>query len=158
MDVQRGRDHGLQPYHKYAMHCGAKNIKRFEDFAPLISLENISYLRKVYKKYSDVDLLAGSLLESDGKEFFGPTIRCIIKEQFKRFKLGDQFFYTNRKSSYPFTEEQIHEIKKMTISRLICEVTDVNFITPMGFFGTCNVNKIDGCDKLAKFNFSLWKE
>lgn len=158
MDIQRGRDHGLQPYYKYAMHCGARNIKRFEDFAPLISLENIGYLKKVYKKYSDVDLLAGGLLESDGKGFFGPTIRCLIKEQFKRFKLGDQFFYTNRKSPHPFSEKQIDEIRKMTISRLICEVTDIHVATPNGFFGTCNENKIDKCCKLAKFNFELWRE
>lgn len=158
MDIQRGRDHGLQPYYKYAMHCGSRDIKRFEDFAPLISLENINYLRKVYKKFSDVDLLAGALLESDGKEFFGPTIRCLIKEQFKRFKMGDKFFYTNRKSPHPFTDEQIDEIRTMTISRLICEVTDINFIPPNGFFGNCNANEIDECCKLAKFNFNLWKE
>lgn len=158
MDIERGRDHGLQPYYKYAMHYGSREIKRFEDFAPLISLENISYLKKVYKKYSDVDLLAGALMESDDNEFFGQTIRSIIKEQFKRFKLGDRFFYTNRKSPHPFTDEQINEIKKMTISRFICEVTDINFITPNGFFGNCHTNEIDECSKLPKFNFKLWKK
>jgi len=51
-------------------------------------------LLKLYKTWDDIDLLVGALLEKHVDDaMVGPTMRCIIKEQFVRTKTADRFFY-----------------------------------------------------------------
>lgn len=49
---------------------------------------------KQYKTWDDIDLLIGALLEkhADGA-MVGPTMRCIISEQFVRTRVADRYFY-----------------------------------------------------------------
>jgi len=49
---------------------------------------------KQYKTWDDIDLLIGALLEkhADGA-MVGPTMMCIIKEQFVRTRVADRYFY-----------------------------------------------------------------
>lgn len=88
------------------------NITMFDDLYPEIPRAAIKELRSTYKSIFDIDLLVGGALESihnnftmndDETGFFGPTFKCIIGEQFYRFKMGDSFFYTNSKSPNKFT-------------------------------------------------------
>lgn len=107
IDILRGRDHGLSPYHKYRKICNMRtNVKMFNDLSPHISSSAITQLRQTYKSVYDIDLLVGGALETieDSKNetleelgFFGPTFRCIISEQFFRLKAGDFYFYTHQK-------------------------------------------------------------
>lgn len=110
IDILRGRDHGLPPYHKFRKMCNLKsNIKVFNDLFPVLPASAIVQLRQTYKSVLDIDLLVGGALESiarvgnetdDDLGFFGPTFQCIIGEQFNRLKAGDSHFYTNNQ----FTE------------------------------------------------------
>lgn len=105
IDILRGRDHGIPPYHKFRKMCNLKsNIKVFNDLYPIIPASAIVQLRQTYKSVLDIDLLVGGALESiakikneseDDLGFFGPTFQCIIGEQFHRLKAGDSYFYSH---------------------------------------------------------------
>ena len=75
----------------------------------------------------DIDLFVGGMLEkkhADG--LLGPTFKCIIGEQFRKLKQGDRFWYengTDPKTS--FSREQLEELRKTTLARLLCEKLDI---------------------------------
>jgi peroxidase len=103
IDILRGRDHGIPPFTKYMKMCKLKsNVRVFDDLYPQISKMAITQLRQTYKSVFDVDLIVGGALENivkNGTEdfpgFFGPTLACVIMEQFRRFKAGDAYFYSH---------------------------------------------------------------
>ena len=66
-----------------------------------------------------VELWVAGIAEtpSDGG-VVGPTLRCIVGEQFRRARDGDRFFYENKGI---FTPSQLQEIKKTSISRVFCD-------------------------------------
>lgn len=81
-------------------------------------------MKKTYKSVEDIDLIAGGLLEKPTKGLFGPTLTCILKDQFERTRSSDRFFFTNKDQPMPFSESQIKEIKKVTLARIICDNSD----------------------------------
>lgn len=122
IDILRGRDHGIPAYHKYRNICKMKSkIEVFDDLYPHIPQRAIVELRESYKSVYDIDLIVGGSLEvingietddyPDDLGFLGPTFSCIIAEQFKRFKVGDAYFYThqNQTSPHKFTEGNIYD-------------------------------------------------
>ena len=48
-NIQRGRDHGLQPYIYYIELCHNISVKSFDDLKPLMSSKNIKALKTVYE-------------------------------------------------------------------------------------------------------------
>jgi hypothetical protein len=49
---------------------------------------------KQYKHWNDIDLLVGALLEKHADDaMVGPTMRCIIRDQFVRTRIADKHFY-----------------------------------------------------------------
>lgn len=70
----------------------------------------------------DVDLYTGALSETplDGG-ILGPTLRCLILDQFFRLKKGDRFWYENPQI---FTPPQLNEIRKTTLAKIICDNSD----------------------------------
>lgn len=84
-------------------------------------------LAAVYNHPDDVDLWIGGLIESArGDGLLGPTFSDIIADQFSRFRQGDRYFYEHGPETNPgaFTIEQLQEIKKTSIARLICDNSD----------------------------------
>lgn len=106
VDIARGRDHGLQPYHVYLNLAidGGHPIADWNDYAPVFTAESIENLRSVYASPLDVDLLVGLLLEAKNGEYSGPVTTYIMEEQFYRFKYGDRFFYSLANNANRFTE------------------------------------------------------
>jgi len=121
-NVQRGRDHQLPTYPSYKAYCGYEMPKTWEDMTDLISPDHVHRLYHLYKRPADVDLYIAQNMERpvDGT-LLGPTSHCLIRDQFERLKSGDRFFYTN---SYVFTPYQLSAIKKMTLSRVLCDYAD----------------------------------
>lgn len=54
----------------------------------------------------------------------GPTFSCIIAEQFSNVRRGDRFWYENYNKDSYFTPEQLKEIRKVKMARLLCENAD----------------------------------
>uniref|UniRef100_T1GAB9 Peroxidase n=1 Tax=Megaselia scalaris TaxID=36166 RepID=T1GAB9_MEGSC len=135
LNIQRGRDEALRTYNDYLEVSGHKKITNFHQFPS----ETARKLAEVYKHPDDIDLWVGGLLEpayEDG--VVGATFSDIIADQFSRFRHGDRYFYDNGPGINPgaFNKEQIEEIKKISMSRIICDNLDhisTNLIPPHAF-------------------------
>ncbi|KAJ3666327.1 hypothetical protein Zmor_001776 [Zophobas morio] len=123
LNIQRGRDHGLRPYNDYRELVGLTRIKSFDELNPKLR----DKLKSVYESVNDIDLWVGGLLEEKAPEsIVGFTFRDIIADQFYRLKKGDRYFFENHPSINPgfFTPEQLQQLRKTSMSRLICDNSD----------------------------------
>ncbi len=62
LNIQRGRDHGLQPYNKYRKLCGLNEAYSFDEFDN-IPPHTIKQLKELYASPDDVDLFTGLFSE-----------------------------------------------------------------------------------------------
>lgn len=58
----------------------------------------------LFRTVDDVDLFIGGLLEEGENGSVGPTFSCIIGIQFKRFKVGDRYWYESADPDFAFTK------------------------------------------------------
>ena len=80
-DIQRTRDHGLQPYINYIKKCLNIRITSFDDLKHIISEDNLNKLSSIYESVQDIDLIVGALSEIPNENAtVGPTISCILSE------------------------------------------------------------------------------
>jgi hypothetical protein len=66
----------------------------------------------------------------------GPTFACLLGQQFANLRNGDRFWYENDPQTNPgaFSPEQLLEIRKVTLSRVICDnLDDVDKLQPYSF-------------------------
>jgi hypothetical protein len=155
MDILRGRDHGIPAYHKFRKVCNVRpfNLKVFNDLSPVLSQKAIVQLRQTYKAVYDIDLLVGGALENIiGSGFLGPTFQCIIAEQFYRLKAGDFYFYSHNST---FTKEQQEVVKNYSFAKLLCENSNLDFVTETVFV-TSDVRI--KCSDFDKIDLTLWRE
>ena len=120
LNIQRGRDHGLPGYNDFRRYCKLTDARTFDDTANEISSENRKILAELYNNDPTIaDLFVAGVSETPlpGSQL-GPTFSCLIKEQFSRLRDGDRFFYRRGKV---FTKSQLKEIRKITLSRIICD-------------------------------------
>ncbi|CAG2053635.1 unnamed protein product, partial [Timema podura] len=135
IDIQRGRDHGLASYNDFRATCGLSKATCFNDLKGSMSQKDIMLLSRLYEHVDDVDLFVGGVLERHTEDsLLGPTLQCIIAEQFHRSRTGDRYFYENRNQPYPFTPDQLDEIKKSSLSRLLCDNgNNIRYMQSQGF-------------------------
>lgn len=181
IDILRGRDVGVPPYYALLEYCERIEVKDWPDLVPYFPTETLFLLQKMYESVFDVDLLTGTLLEKKEETiFYGRVGRCIVSEQFYRFKYGDRFFYSFvlPKSKYelglfPFftylnyaiitnfflLAVQVHAINELKLSELLCQVTKIEEVPFEAFYTYNNINNpYIKCNNVKPFNFSLWKE
>ncbi|PAV71526.1 hypothetical protein WR25_14232 isoform B [Diploscapter pachys] len=129
INIQRGRDHGHQSYTKYRELCGMDRANSFEDLSrEILHPGTRTKLRNVYGDVNKIDLWVGALMEDPViRGLVGPTVACIVGPQFRRTRDGDRLYYEN---PGVFTRRQLSEIRKSSLSRIICDNT--NTITTLG--------------------------
>ncbi|VDO14526.1 unnamed protein product [Brugia timori] len=82
-------------------------------------------LIKLYNHIDDVDLFVLGMAEKpELGALVGPTFSCIIGRQFQKIRRGDRFWYENFFAPSAFTLEQLAEIRKTTLARIICDNSD----------------------------------
>merc|ERR1712223_1408406 len=68
----------------------------------------------------DIDLWSAGIAEKPlPGSMVGPTFACIIGKQFHNFRHGDRFWYENGGWPSSFTLEQLAEVRKMKLSRVL---------------------------------------
>ncbi|XP_046386027.1 uncharacterized protein LOC124155895 isoform X2 [Ischnura elegans] len=133
--IQQGRDHGIPSYVKWREYCDLPLARRFQDLSDTIPVETISALNKVYRDVNDIDLFTGALAEipSEGA-MVGPTLSCLLGRHFVSLRKGDRYWYENDLPPSSFTREQLAEIRKTTLARLICDNSDeITEVQPKAF-------------------------
>ena len=155
LNIQRARDHGIQPYivwKKWATRiCG--ETSEFQN--------ELTYIRflQTYGSLDTVDLWVGGLAEEPvSGGLVGATFACIFANTFQPLRNGDRFYFENVQSdSNPdafFTAEQRDEIKKASLSRIICDNSDnIQEIQPNAF-------RLDQlripCDEIPSMDLSVF--
>lgn len=160
VDIQRDRDHGLASYNDYREHCGLPRARTFTDFADYISLSDIQKLTTLYVSPDDVELTVGGSLERHvNGALAGPTFLCIMLRQFQQTRVGDRFWFETGDPKIAFTIEQLNELRKSSISRLLCDNGDnIQHMQRSGFEQISAVNPLRRCSKLPQVDLSLWKD
>ncbi|XP_036148633.1 peroxidase [Monomorium pharaonis] len=160
VDIQRDRDHGLASYNDYREHCGLPRAKTFDDYADYISFSDIYKLSTLYASPNDVELTVGGSLERhvDGA-LVGPTFLCIMLKQFQQTRIGDRYWFETGDPKIAFTIEQLNELRKSSISRLLCDNGDnIQHMQRLGFEKISEKNPLRRCDELPQIDLSLWKD
>ncbi|GIY85394.1 peroxidasin [Caerostris extrusa] len=107
----RGRDHGIAGYTYYLNYLFNITIYTFND------------LRKMLPPKS-VDLPGRPFMRG----FVGPTFGAILGQQYKRVKFGDRYWFEHASQAGSFTPEQLVEIKRTSLARILCETTRIRKI------------------------------
>ncbi|XP_055322112.1 chorion peroxidase [Sitodiplosis mosellana] len=158
INILRGRDHGIRPYNDYVEVTGHSKVLSFDEFGPGVAEK----LASVYQSPDDIDLWIGGLIEAArGDGLVGPTFGDIIADQFSKFRQGDRYFYEHSPMINPgaFTPDQLKEIKKTSVARLICDNSDgIQAQSPKAFIRP----EIPGngpipCGSLPAGNFLPWQ-
>ncbi|XP_055382473.1 peroxidase [Condylostylus longicornis] len=124
-DIQRNRDHGLQPYVKYLEKCENTKITTWGDLAQYIDSENIEKLKLVYKNLENIDLIIGGISENPKRDSaVGPTFTCILAEQFSNTR---QLHYNLQNRNLESIENMYDNNNKQfgswTAAKLLCDTT-----------------------------------
>ena len=92
----------------------------------------------------------------------GFTLTCILEREFKKLRFGDRFWYERDDHQTGFTPEQLAEIRKSTIARIICDnANDVVNIQRNAFMPGTNSagdNPRIFCDELDFVNLNVFRE
>lgn len=86
----------------------------------------------------------------------GPTVQCLLIDQFQRLRDGDRFWYENPST---FSANQLSQIKQASLSRIICDNgDDIQRIYP-NVFTFNNASVLVSCDtEIGQMSLIPWKE
>lgn len=125
LNIQRGRDHGLQPYNEYRALCNLTKARNFDDLRREIAAPVIERLKRTYAHVDDIDLFTGGLVETPlHGGLVGPTFGCILGIQFRNLRMCDRFWYENADPLVRFTDPQLTELRKVTLAKVLCDNCD----------------------------------
>ncbi|TMS40178.1 hypothetical protein L596_006590 [Steinernema carpocapsae] len=154
INIQRGRDHGLPPYVKFRELCGMGRASNFDQLGrEILSAEARANLQRVYRTVDRVDFYVGAVLEDPVvRGLIGPTLACVVGPQFKRTRDGDRFYYENPGI---FTRAQLAEIRRSSLSRIICDNGDNIHQVPREAF---RLGQLVPCNQIPQMDLTKWKE
>jgi hypothetical protein len=165
-NIERAREHGVPGYLAYRKWCYLQPVVyNWNDLRLVMSNYTVNQLSRLYKNIEDVDLFTGALSEFRIKHWpVGPTLACIIGEQFGAIVKGDNYWHENPKSPSAFTPDQLKVIKQVKWARWLCDFGDYiesvqvwSFLLP-----DYEKNPMVQCKGnsyyLPHFNFEPWRE
>ncbi|GLG95232.1 Peroxidasin [Gryllus bimaculatus] len=161
INIQRGRDHGLAPYNTWREACGLQPFTNWVQMLKVMSPETQRKFKKIYRDIDDVDLFPGAMSEKPvSGGLVGPTFACILAQQFSNLRRGDRFWYENGGFESSFTPAQLHQLRKITLARILCDNLDsIDTIQPFVFLASDNDrNKYMPCEKIPNFDLTPWTE
>uniref|UniRef100_A0A914XL25 Uncharacterized protein n=1 Tax=Plectus sambesii TaxID=2011161 RepID=A0A914XL25_9BILA len=129
--IQAGRDAGLPSYTAFRAACRLPPVRSFSDLAGIVHEDALEHLGQLYESVDDIDLFSGGIAErpADGA-MIGPTFACILSEAYQGMRRGDRFWYENFVYPSAFPEDQLSELRKTTLARIICDNTKVESLQP----------------------------
>lgn len=125
-NMQRGREFGIPSYMEFRKFCGLPGASSFEELFGSMPNETIRRYSSIFEHPDDVDLWSGGVSERPlPGSMLGPTFACVIATQFSNSRRGDRFWYELPNQPSSFTPEQLTELRKARLARLICDNTDL---------------------------------
>jgi len=125
INVVRSREMGVPGYNDVREYCGMPRIKHFDDLVGLMPNSSIHRYLSIYQSVDDIDLWSAGIAEFPLLgAMVGPTFSCIIGEQFAYLRKGDRFWYENDGWPSKFSGDQLKEIRKAKLAKLLCDTSD----------------------------------
>ncbi|XP_073972965.1 salivary peroxidase/catechol oxidase-like isoform X2 [Rhodnius prolixus] len=125
-NMQRGREFGVPGYMKFREFCGLPATEDFLDLFGTMPNTTVYRYMSIFQHTMDVDLWSGGVSEKPlPGSMIGPTFACIIATQMSYIRRGDRFWYELPNQPSSFTPEQLQEVRKTKLSRIVCDNTDL---------------------------------
>ncbi|XP_004536576.1 peroxidase [Ceratitis capitata] len=125
-NMQRGREFGLPGYMEFRKFCGLPTSSAWEEMFGSMPNDTIVRYESIFEHPADIDLWSGGVSEKPlPGSMLGPTFACVIATQMSYTRRGDRFWYELSNQPSSFTPEQLQELRKAKLSRLICDNTDL---------------------------------
>ncbi|XP_034945626.1 peroxidase [Chelonus insularis] len=125
-NMQRGREFGIPSYMEFRKLCGLPVAKTFDDLLGFMPNDTVRRYASIFQYPADIDLWSGGVSERPlPGSMLGPTFSCVIATQFSNSRRGDRFWYELPNQPSSFTLDQLNEIRKMRLARIICDNTDL---------------------------------
>ena len=126
INVMRGRELGVPPYNAFREYCNLPRLNSFNELIGIMNNDTVRKLAQVYESVDDIDLWTGGTSEFPmPSAVVGPTFGCLIAEQFASLRKGDRFWFENKGWPSSFSPQQLEEIRKSSLARIICDNSDV---------------------------------
>ncbi|CBY30779.1 unnamed protein product [Oikopleura dioica] len=122
LNIQRGRDHALPFYSDWRKHCGLAPVSDWSDLENDFENEVVEKMKSLYASVEYIELFPALVLEKTihGTRT-GPTLQCLLVDQFRKLRSGDRFWYQRPGE---FSPAQLREIEKITLGQIFCENGD----------------------------------
>lgn len=115
INIQRGRDHGLQPYNATRVAYGLAAKMSFAQITSNLTLQQ--GLAALYGTVEEIDLWIGAFAEDHvAGSSFGELVQTALVRQFNAVRHGDRFWYEN---PGVLSKELLHQVNKTTLADLI---------------------------------------
>lgn len=157
LNLQRGRDHALPGYNDWRSFCGLKRIETLDDLKETVRDGKVAEkLFEIYKHLDNIDVWLGGLIENllPGART-GPLFACLIGKQMKALRDGDRFWW---EAEGMFSQQQKAEILKGSLSRIICDNSDIREVPADSFMFRKYPSDYISCDHLPSMNLEAWRE
>ncbi|XP_061193219.1 peroxidase-like protein 3 [Saccostrea echinata] len=156
-NIQRGRDHGLPAYNEWRKWCKLPVANTFSELQDHNS-DTIARLQNVYDHVDDIDVFVGGISEIPRADaVVGPLFECLLGWQFRDLRFGDRYWYEKR-GIEGFSRGQLREIRKMTLSKILCETLNLDKIQEEVFNLVGSKNPLVKCSSLPFMDLSEWKK
>ena len=112
--------------------------------------EVVELLSSVYQSPQDIDLFTGLLSENPDVDggIMGPTLNCMLGDQFMKLKFGDRFWYQGQANG--FSPEQQVEIQQASMARILCD----NLVFEMVHRNAFVPSDLVSCDEIASMDLA----
>jgi hypothetical protein len=128
LNIQRGRDHGLNNYNSTRMAYGLAPADSFADITSDATLQG--KLQSLYGDVNNIDLWVGLMAEDHMRgASVGELTRTIIADQFERLRDGDRFYFEN-----VFNGNELRAIDRTTLAEVIERNTTIEGLQDNVFF------------------------
>ncbi|XP_044118085.1 peroxidasin homolog isoform X2 [Neovison vison] len=158
INIQRGRDHGIPPYHEYRVYCNLSSVHTFEDLKNEIKSPEIrEKLRRLYGSPLNIDLFPALMVEDlvPGSRL-GPTLMCLLRTQFQRLRDGDRLWYEN---PGVFSPAQLTQIKQTSLARILCDNADNITRVQRDVFRVAEFpHGYGSCDEIPRVDLRVWQD
>ncbi|XP_026057745.1 eosinophil peroxidase [Carassius auratus] len=157
LNLQRGRDHGLQGYSAWRELCGLSAPVNESDLAGILG--NGVLARKLLHLYGtakNIDVWVGAISEPalpGGR--VGPLLACLIAKQFEALRDGDRLWWQNEGV---FSSAQRDALRTTSLSRIICDNTHIQLVPFDPFAHTLHPDELLPCAHIGHMNLSAWRE
>ncbi|KAJ7341754.1 hypothetical protein JRQ81_006605 [Phrynocephalus forsythii] len=157
LDLQRGRDHGLPGYNDWREFCDLPRLMTESELRTAIgNRQVVSKILELYGNPNNIDVWLGGIVEDflpDART--GPLFACIIGKQMKALRDGDRFWWEN---DNVFTEPQRNELRKYSLSRLICDNTGLHEAPLDAFLLGKFPQDFEPCENVPAMDLGAWQE